>query len=99
MANSTPEAIASITVVYVAEPRRSFGKCRDFGLELEVRLDGRTRKDYEVLKRYRSMPSFLIRDSRVCLGRPSFAAAPVAPPMTPWASRSASSMIAFSRWA
>ena len=32
---------------------------------------------YEVLKKYRLIPSFLIFDSSVCLGMPSFAAAPL----------------------
>ena len=53
--------------------------------------------DYEVLKRCRLIPSFLIFDSSVCLGTPSFAAAPAGPETKPSASRSAFSIIAFSR--
>src|SRR6266403_3398687 len=89
-----------------ADPGRTFGIRRKFGVRLEQlrgcrtvspERDGGWAARYDDLKRYRSMPSLLILDSRVCLGRPSFAAAPVAPPMTPCASRSAASMIAFSR--
>src|SRR6202035_3800935 len=61
----------------------------------------RSGKDYlgghEVLKRRRLIPSFLILDSSVCLGMPSFAAAPVGPEIRPSASRNACSIIAFSR--
>ena len=40
----------------------------------------RTKKrNYEVLKRCRLIPSFLIFDSSVCLGMPSLVAAPVGP--------------------
>src|SRR5260370_41850599 len=52
---------------------------------------------HELLKRRRLIPSFLILDSSVCLGMPSFAAAPVGPEIRPSASRSAFSIIAFSR--
>src|SRR5882724_12788173 len=43
---------------------------------------------YEVLKRCRLIPSFLIFDSSVCLGIPSLVAAPVGPEINPSASRS-----------
>jgi len=39
--------------------------------------------DHEVLKRCRLIPSFPILNSSVCLGIPSFAAAPVGPKITP----------------
>src|SRR5438445_9998008 len=55
------------------------------------------RTDQDVLKLCRLIPSFLIFDSSVCLGMPSLAAAPVGPPTTPSASRSAVSTISFSR--
>ncbi|MCU1259233.1 MAG: hypothetical protein JWO80_2118 [Bryobacterales bacterium] len=45
--------------------------------------------NYEVLKRFRLIPSFLIFDSSVCLGTPSFAAAPARAETRPSASRSA----------
>src|SRR3989442_9642647 len=61
----------------------------------QCRLAERT--DQDVLKRCRLIPSFLIFDSSVCLGMPSLAAAPVGPPITPSASRSAVSIITFSR--
>jgi len=66
------------------------------GFLFEVRPEGQT-VDYEVLKRCRLIPSFLILKSSVCLGMPSFAAAPVGPEIRPSASRSAFSIIAFSR--
>src|SRR6266436_8138771 len=56
-----------------------------------------TDRDYDVLKRCRLIPSFLILESSVCLGMPSFAAAPVEPEIRPSASRSAFSIIALSR--
>src|SRR2546426_4589366 len=55
------------------------------------------RTDQDALKRCRLIPSFLIFDSSVCLGMPSLAAAPVGPPITPLASRSAVSSISLSR--
>ena len=39
--------------------------------------------DYGFLNRNLLMPSILIFDSRVCRGRPSFAAAPAGPPTRP----------------
>src|SRR3989441_8767799 len=105
IANRRPDAIASVAGIcaliravisafaessaYVSNNFGDAERCRPSG-------DGGWAARYDDLKRYRSIPSFLIFDSRVCLGRPSFAAAPVAPPMTPCASRSAASMIAFS---
>jgi hypothetical protein len=53
--------------------------------------------DYDAMKRCRLIPSFLILHSSVCLGMPSFAAAPVGPEIRPSAWRNAFSMIAFSR--
>src|SRR2546425_3635469 len=106
IANRRPDAIASVAGIcaliqaelsafaessaYVSNNFGDAERCRPSG-------DGGSAERYDDLKRYRSMPSFLILDSRVCLGRPSFAAAPVAPPMTPRASWRALSMTAFSR--
>src|SRR6267378_1670154 len=56
-----------------------------------------TDRDYDVLKRCRLLPSFLILQSSVCLATPSFAAAPVGPEIRPSAPRSAFSIIALSR--
>jgi hypothetical protein len=53
--------------------------------------------DYAVLKRCLLILNFLILHSSVCLGMPSFAAAPVGPEIRPSAWRSAFSIIAFSR--
>src|SRR5258705_13538466 len=58
-------------------------------------VDGKERS-YDVLKRCRLIPSFLIFDSSVCLGMPSFVAAPVGPETSPSDSRSAVSIISFS---
>src|ERR1022692_3838668 len=54
-------------------------------------------RDQADLKLYRLIPSFLIFDSSVCLGMPSLAAAPLGPEIWPVVSRSASSIIRFSR--
>src|SRR5258705_12894402 len=48
---------------------------------------------YEVLKRCRLIPNFLIFDSSVCLGMPSFVAAAGGPERSPPASRRAFSII------
>src|SRR6266853_4875331 len=66
------------------------------GSLFEERFEGQA-GDYEVLKRCLLIPSFLILKSSVCLGMPSFAAAPAGPEIRPSASRSAFSIIAFSR--
>src|SRR5260370_42158720 len=49
------------------------------------------------LKRRGLIRSLRIFDSRVCRGRPNFAAAPPGPETKPFVSRSAFSIIAFSR--
>jgi hypothetical protein len=56
-------------------------------------------ENYEILNLCRLIPNLFIFDSRVCLGKPSFAAAPVGPEILPCASRNAFSIIVFSRLA
>src|SRR3989442_709691 len=40
IANRAPDGKSSMTAIYLADPRRTFGIRRNFGVELEVLLDG-----------------------------------------------------------
>src|ERR1700730_15121804 len=73
-------------------PRRPSQTLSELRLVSEITKE----RDYEVLKRCRLIPSFLIFDSSVCRGMPSLVAAPAGPEISPSASRSAVSIISFS---